>query len=313
MRNRLFFKPGDIVDIRQIRASEVALKRSGLFESQSGPGQRRRKSPSTPPTATTAIRKTTTNSKWPSKPQRRPPLRRRVPRPEPRRRLARSRIGPDARLRALHRPARRPACSARRKPGRRPEPTASGSGSAVSSASSDLVEQAQEYAEALARARRSSDRRLQYLAPDDGWQGRPLPHNSAPGDSASYPGKGDSPIFADAKIGTVPCSDGSRSHPTASRNERGSQSEGARILASSRRKAAAERQPRDRVILTQYTTATSRANPASNEQFALVGPFGSGRGERRQYCSAGFRSRAGRLPRPRRRLASIRRPRRPRR
>ena len=33
VRNRLFFKPGDIVDIRQIRASEVALKRCGLFES----------------------------------------------------------------------------------------------------------------------------------------------------------------------------------------------------------------------------------------------------------------------------------------
>ena len=40
VRNRLFFKPGDIVDIRQIRASEVALKRSGLFESESRPGQR---------------------------------------------------------------------------------------------------------------------------------------------------------------------------------------------------------------------------------------------------------------------------------
>ena len=38
VRNRLFFKPGDIVDIRQIRASEVALKRSGLFESNPAQG-----------------------------------------------------------------------------------------------------------------------------------------------------------------------------------------------------------------------------------------------------------------------------------
>jgi outer membrane protein insertion porin family len=32
VRDRLFFKPGDLFDIRQIRASEVALKRSMLFE-----------------------------------------------------------------------------------------------------------------------------------------------------------------------------------------------------------------------------------------------------------------------------------------
>ena len=38
--NRLSFKPGDIVDIREIRASERRIKASGLFESQPGHRQR---------------------------------------------------------------------------------------------------------------------------------------------------------------------------------------------------------------------------------------------------------------------------------
>ena len=38
VRNRLFFKPGDVVDIRDIRASEAALKRSGIFETNIAEG-----------------------------------------------------------------------------------------------------------------------------------------------------------------------------------------------------------------------------------------------------------------------------------
>jgi outer membrane protein insertion porin family len=38
VRNRLFFKPGDIVDVRDIRASEAALKRCGIFETNMAEG-----------------------------------------------------------------------------------------------------------------------------------------------------------------------------------------------------------------------------------------------------------------------------------
>ena len=68
VRNRLFFKPGDIVDIRQIRASEVALKRSGLFECNPAEGNPP-KVVFTAPTRTETLQKTIDREQVAEKPK----------------------------------------------------------------------------------------------------------------------------------------------------------------------------------------------------------------------------------------------------
>ena len=89
VRNRLFFKPGDIVDIRQIRDSETALKRSGLFEANPAQGNAP-KITFNAPGREGGNPEDDDRQQMAEKAERRPAARRQVPRPEPRRRLARS-------------------------------------------------------------------------------------------------------------------------------------------------------------------------------------------------------------------------------
>jgi outer membrane protein insertion porin family len=196
VRNRLFFKPGDIVDIRQIRASEVALKRSGLFETNPAQGN----APKVVFSAPDSEGKTDEND-------RRQQL---AKRPKPG-----SDPGPQFRGQSPD----SESCDRElnltidcgRFVGRRDEsaPAVEPSSEQVDvtsvtayqasatvqgvppsdmtvarsdSTESDLVQAARAYTEALAREREQRPR-VQYLAPDDSYDGSgPVPQNSAPGD-----------------------------------------------------------------------------------------------------------------------------------
>ena len=244
MRNRLFFKPGDIVDIRQIRASEVALKRSGLFESNPAQGNAP-KIAFNPPDRDgrqSGRRRQSKKSPKSRKRGRRPGDRFRGQSPDsdsrdreldltvdcgryvgPReiRRLRRCKPGEEPSAAAARGATDASSANVRRMPAaRRPRP-----------ASRIFVRSctAHEYAE---RWRKRGQRpHLQYLAPDDGWQSRPLPQNSAPGDSAASRGPCRRPLRRFVRRAATP-------QPSGERETHGRLAGWCGILAKPSRKSA---------------------------------------------------------------------------
>ncbi len=190
VRNRLFFKPGDIVDVRQIRASEVALKRCGLFETNPAKGN---------------APKITFNA--------------------PDRDGGNPEDGDRQQMAERPRGERRPGAKFR---GQSPDGESG-------DRELDLTLDCGRYV--------GPPPQRQYLAPDDDWQGRPLPRNSAPGDSP-------------ARLRwTSPAVAGQRGA------ENGDICQKAQEYSQTVSQAAMQRQSRDRVILTQYTTGANRTNP----------------------------------------------------
>ncbi|MGA7698228.1 MAG: BamA/TamA family outer membrane protein [Thermoguttaceae bacterium] len=304
VRNRLFFKPGDIVDIRQIRASEVALKRSGLFESNPAQGNAPKISFNAPDREG-GNPEDDDRQQVADKPQggRRSgtSFRGQSPDGDSRDREldltldcgryigtredppAQPNENRDERQNQQQPAAAQSACLAEgagdQGSGARVQPGEPATPPDASSAPSDLVRQTQEYTEALSRAKAEERPRLQYLAPDDGWQSRPLPCNSAPGDSP-YCGAAVPAARADAQAGGTPAPQGAfrqlRWTAPAVAQPQGAADEDVCRKALEYSQAVSQvgtgRESRDRVILTQYTTETSRANQASDESLRWWAP-----------------------------------------
>jgi outer membrane protein insertion porin family len=287
VRNRLFFKPGDIVDIRQIRASEVALKRSGLFEANPAQGN-------APKITFNAPDRNGGNPEDDDKQEmadksqsggRRPGARFRGQSPDsdscdreldltldcgryigPREDAAPqpNGTGGDVQNQQQAEAAGPASAALRSSQAYYPPPASSASAPAPAAppASSELVQQAQEYGAALARSRTETHSQRQYLAPDDGWQGRPLPSNSAPGDSPAPQGAPGQLRWTASAAAQQP----QRSEQSADLDPK------LQAYRQALAQNAEQRQPRDRVILTQYTTDTSRPAPASDESLRWWGP-----------------------------------------
>lgn len=291
VRNRLFFKPGDIVDIRQIRASEVALKRSGLFEMNPAQGNAP-KITFNAPDRDGITPEDDDRQQMAEKPEngRRPGARFRGQSPDgascdrvldlvldcgrlvgSRQELPESN-GPQNAPQSQRQPATyvNPAFVPERRQavvGVSAMPVASGD-------SSDVVRKAQEYTAALSRAKVEERSRLQYLAPDDNWQGSSLPRNAAPGDcGAAVPAAPAGETRSGHSAGETPAPQPARrpvlqwTAPGAARQQTESD---ANLLQRTRdysqyvSQAASQREPRERVILTQYTTGSTgsgRTNP----------------------------------------------------
>jgi outer membrane protein insertion porin family len=258
VRNRLFFKPGDIVDTRLIRASEVALKRCGLFESNPAQGNAP-KIAFNPPDREGGNPEDDDRQQIAEKPQagRRPGTRFRGQSPDG---ASRDRvldltlecgryIGPRAEPAAQPK-AGRGAASSEPPPAELATPPAPPSCHA-STSSPELLQQAQEYAETLSRAKAEQRTRLQYLAPDDNWQGRTPPRNLAPGDFAAP---------ADGQPRIEPSDDLARMAREYSR------------AVSRISQNTTERQPRGQLILTQYSPDAGRSTPTGNDSLRWWAP-----------------------------------------
>jgi outer membrane protein insertion porin family len=243
VRNRLFFKPGDIVDIRQIRASEVALKRSGLFEINPAQGNAPRIAFS-PPDREGGSREDEREQLAERPKPGDPPgsrFRGQSPDSESRDRELDLTIDcgrlvsppkdpsldtpsdganpPETRETVAARPSGEVAVTNYAVPPQDMQQPA-----ADSSSSSDLVQAARAYTEALSRAGQQR-RGVQYLAADDSGENQgELPRNLAPGDDLVQR---------------------TREYTKAVAARRG------------------EQQPRDRLIPTQYSSDGGRVNPAT--------------------------------------------------
>lgn len=270
VRNRLFFKPGDIVDIRQIRASEIALKRSGLFESNPAQGNAP-KVVFTPPDRDDGAteddrrqqlaRRPRSNGKTPnsygSGSATEPVFRGQSPDSDSQDRELNLTIdcgrfvGPpdesspaatpeSTQVRAIEEPQGAPV-AAPAVPTAMMQVAPQPVDDSRASAPSDLVRDAQAYVEALARARREQGQQppMQYLAPDDSREpGQPLPRNYAPGDERRA--RADSDLVQQAR----------------------EYREYREKLAAQRREQE-QRVPREGIIETQYTGDPGRVNPAT--------------------------------------------------
>ena len=265
VRNRLFFKPGDIVDIRQIRASEVALKRSGLFESNPAEGNPP-KVVFSPPDHEGQTPEDDKEQQVAEKPKTGRGLgigfRGQSPDSESCDRELNLTVdcgryvGPsDDPSPAAAPPSARIDEAMERGASADVVPANSAGAAQVGSApasmgcdmpSPDLVQAAQAYSEALARARQQRPR-VQYLAPDDSRENRgPLPQNLAPGDSAEprYSGGG----------------------PTAGQSQEESLHDLARKVRERAQAVAAqkrEQRSREGLIPTQYSANGGQVNPAT--------------------------------------------------
>jgi outer membrane protein insertion porin family len=269
VRNRLYFKPGDIVDIREIRASEVALKRSGLFETNPAQGNAPRVVFSAPDsdgrTDENERRQQLAKRPKPSNDPE-PQFRGQSPDSDSRERELDLTIDCGRLVGSRDESAPTAAPSSEQNdavsgtPGQgcgTQEPVSATSfqngrpcGTPVAGsdpAQSDLVQAARAYSEALARTRQQREQgqqapRLQYLAPDDSIdRSRPLPQNYAPGDR-----RAEDPMDELAQKAK----------------------EYVAMAAANRR----EQQSRERLIETQYTGDPGRVNPATQAPLEWSAP-----------------------------------------
>ena len=271
VRNRLFFKPGDIVDIREIRASEVALKRSRLFENTpadapkivfSPPGQERNEDDDLAerPAARSGrgsgrhsggMGRGMGSGPGSDSGDGSPTFRGQSPDSDSHDRVLDLTLdcgcyigSPENAASATPQQPTQPqtvVASAQEQASLpRPSSFVASTASVSAQPSSDLAQSAREYTEALARAKQERTIRPQYLAPDDTWDGqRSVPRNLAPGDvpAPQHQSRDDST----ADLGRT-----------------------VREYSEALSAAKTGQQSRGRLIPTQYSPNGGQVNPAGN-------------------------------------------------
>jgi outer membrane protein insertion porin family len=310
VRNRLFFKPGDIVDIREIRASEVALKRSQLFESNPAQGNAP-KIVFTPPDQDGMIRENDKRQQMAGRP--------RTP-DSPDSRFRGQSPDSDSCDRELNlvidcgRLVARPIAP----PPAAPVPPSVGAvgygetmvapnagaangayapraeamqvgyeASSAEAAPSELDLAVQAYSEALSRAEQQRAR-VQYLAPDDSMANQgALPRNDAPGDYAQ-PSR-----FDNGPSAVQP------QEESLDEEVRGVSAKAAAVAAEKEARQLQGTRPRIGLLETQYSSGGGQVNPAttSNPFQQWRSPTASGN-ENRQTAPSYVASRPESAPYP---------------